>query len=69
MATLAEQLADAKSALHDIATGRAVKVVVDQNGERIEYAAANMDRLSAYIATLESKLGLGCGSGPMNVWM
>ncbi|RDD72896.1 MULTISPECIES: gpW family head-tail joining protein [Paracoccus] len=37
-------------------TGRAQRVIVDQNGERIEYAVANADRLERYIATLEAQL-------------
>ncbi len=37
-------------------TGRAQKVIVDQNGERIEYAIANADRLERYIASLEAQL-------------
>lgn len=54
--TLAEQLAAAQTAYHNLMTGKAVKVVIDQNGERVEYAVANADRLKAYIAALESQI-------------
>jgi len=68
MATNAELLADAKAALHKLMTGTAAKVFVDQNGERIEYVAANANRLSAYIAELERLVGTRT-SGPLRVWM
>ncbi len=57
MATVAEQLADAEQQYHLLLTGRATRVFVDQNGERVEYVAANASRLSAYIADLRRKLG------------
>lgn len=50
-------------------TGRAVRVVQDQNGERIEYTVANAPRLAAYINDLKRQLGIGTVSGPMRVWM
>lgn len=61
-------LLDARIALHKLLTGQAAKVFVDQNGERIEYVAANANRLSAYIAELERLLGTTV-AGPMKVWM
>lgn len=54
--TLQQRLDEAKAALHDLMTGRAVRVVVDQNGERVEYSVANRANLMAYIAMLEAEL-------------
>ena len=69
--TLQERIADAKAALHDLMTGRRVRVVVDQNGERVEYSAANRADLSAYIAMLEAELanaGKPLAVGAMRPW-
>ena len=64
--TLEERLAAAKTAYHNLLTGIMPRVVVDQNGERVEFTAANASRLAQYIADLERQLN---GSiGPMNVW-
>jgi tRNA(Arg) A34 adenosine deaminase TadA len=51
--TLEEQLADAQKAYHDLQTGVMARVVVDQNGDRVEYTSANRDALRQYIARLE----------------
>lgn len=70
MATTAELLVDAESAYHELTLGRSARVFVDQNGERIEYTAANAPRLKAYIKTLEAKIaGATEVKGPLNVWM
>lgn len=62
--TLAEKLADAELKYHQLLTGQAARVVVDQTGERIEFTAANAGRLAAYIADLKRQLG-GTASAPM----
>lgn len=54
--TIQEQLDAARLAYFNLMTGKAVKEVMDQNGERIIYTAANADRLKAYISALEAKL-------------
>ncbi|WP_425962742.1 gpW family head-tail joining protein [Rhizobium nepotum] len=69
--TLQARLDEAKAALHDLMTGRAVRVVVDQNGERVEYSVANRANLSAYIAMLEAELanaGKPLAVGAMRPW-
>ncbi len=53
MATTAELIAEAEAAYHKLVTGQAVRVYVDQNGERVEYAMANAGRLLAYIQNLK----------------
>lgn len=45
-------LEQAQRAYHDLMTGRSARVVVDQNGERVEYTSINADRLKAYIDEL-----------------
>ncbi len=69
MATDAELLAEAKAAYHSLMIGQSARVVVDQNGERIEYTAANAARLQAYIAQLEAKIAGRPVCGPMTVWL
>lgn len=64
-----QRLADAQTAYHTLMTGKQARVFVDQNGERVEYATSNAERLKAYIVTLENLLGTTRAPGPMNVWM
>ncbi len=69
--TLQERLDEAKAALHDLMIGRGVRVVVDQNGERVEYSVANRANLLAYIAMLEAEianLGKPRAVGAMRPW-
>ena len=63
------RLTEAEGALHNLLTGQHARVVVDSNGERIEFTAANADKLRAYIAQLQIALGKQTISGPMNAWM
>lgn len=66
--TLSERLAEAEDAYHALMAGRAVVEVVDQNGERVKYQAANAFRLMAYIADLKRQLGTATNTGPMRFW-
>ncbi|PZQ95205.1 MAG: hypothetical protein DI533_20350 [Cereibacter sphaeroides] len=60
------RLKEAEAALHQGLLGGGVRTFVDQNGERVEYNAANPTRLRAYIIELKLALGLPTGiSGPM----
>lgn len=61
-------LAEARDAYHRLAIGGAVKVFVDQNGERIEYSSVSIGSLQKYITMLENELR-GCPAGPLEVWM
>lgn len=65
--TDAEKLVEAEKALHELMTGTSARVVVDQNGERVEYTAANAGRLRGYIAELKRDIaGEPLGSnGPL----
>lgn len=58
-----ELLKDARAAYHALKTGTMARVVVDQNGERVEFAAANANGLYNYIKELEQ---LCPGSGANN---
>jgi hypothetical protein len=50
-------LADAREKYHLLLTGQAVRVAVDQNGERVEYNTANAGKLAEYIRQLEVATG------------
>lgn len=65
--TAAQRLVEAEDALHQLLTGTSARVVVDQNGERIEYTAANAGKLRAYIEELKAEIaGSTIGSnGPL----
>lgn len=62
------RLNEARKAYHDLMMGQSARVFVDQNGERIEYTAANAARLASYISVLERQCGIG-SIGPMRVFM
>lgn len=49
-------LAEARTAYHALMTGTSARVVVDQNGERVEFTAANKQNLYNYIVDLERQL-------------
>ena len=59
MATIAEQLDEARAAYHALQTGRAAVTVRDSNGEEVSYARATIGRLAAYIRDLERQTGAG----------
>lgn len=66
MATAAERLAEAKSALHQILIGQGVASVRDSSGESINYSRANIGALRAYIRELEIEVaGTTPISGPI----
>ena len=71
--TTAEKLTQAKEAYHRLMAGETAVVVVDQNGERIEFSRVSAYRLQAYIATLEAQLAKEQGKPfpgrPAQVWM
>lgn len=48
-------------------TGNKVRVVVDQNGERVEFTAANAGKLAQYIENLRARVS-GNNRGPMRVY-
>ena len=54
--TLQDKLAEAEAAYHNLMTGSLARVVVDQNGERVEFTATNASRLYQYIQTLKSQI-------------
>jgi hypothetical protein len=62
-------LADAEKALHSLMLGQTARTFVDQNGERVEFTAANAGRLRAYIYELKLKLGKVKATGPMKASM
>ena len=50
------KLAEAEKAYHELMLGLSVRVFVDQNGERVEYTAANKQALLSYINQLRSQM-------------
>jgi len=67
--TYTTYLAEAETALHKLLMGQTARTFVDQNGERVEFTAANAGRLRAYIYELKLKLGKIDTTGPMKVSM
>ncbi len=54
--TLTDRLTEAETALHKLVTGQMAVVVVDQNGERVEFSRANINQLRAYIKDLQAQI-------------
>lgn len=54
--TTAEMLKEAKDAYHQLMTGQAVNVYVDQGGERVEYSRTSAVALRMYIRELEAEI-------------
>ena len=69
LAQLQAWLVEAQNAYHTVMLGGGVTVVVDQNGERVEYGRANATALAKYIATLQAQinplLGVAVTGGPL----
>ena len=67
---LTTRLEEAEQAYHNLRMGQVARVFVDQNGERVEYAATSTSGLRAYILELKTTLGLPSGIvGPLQAWM
>lgn len=65
--TLQEQIADAELKLHALQTGSMARTITDQNGEKVEFTAANRGDLLAYINRLKGQLpGESCSPGPIS---
>jgi hypothetical protein len=69
LAQLQTWLTEAENAYHSVVIGGSVTVVVDQNGERVEYSRANALSLQKYIATLKAQInalrGVAVTGGPL----
>ena len=72
MATLSEQLAEARSVYHDWRLGKIARAYRDSNGEEVTYSVEGMRGLAAYIAELERQIAVAAGSStvgkPLRVW-
>lgn len=49
-------LDEARLAYHKVQMGLTARVVVDMNGERVEFSSTNLSRLYQYILILERQL-------------
>jgi hypothetical protein len=52
-----QKLEEAESALHSLQTGTMARVIVDRNGERVEFTSANRQGLITYISDLRLQVG------------
>lgn len=66
---LRAKLKDAQDQYHALMTGQAARVIVDQNGERVEFAVAQSGKLNMYISSLQLELQQSCAgcAGMMQV--
>lgn len=53
---LRAKISDAESKYHQLMLGLMPRVIVDQNGERVEFVASNRSALYTYIQQLKSQL-------------
>lgn len=56
LAALELKISQAETEYHALVTGNKPRVFVDQNGERVEFVAANRGVLLQYIQSLKSQL-------------
>ncbi len=66
--TLQEQLAQAEASYHNLITGQMARVVVDSNGERVEFTATTSGALARYIEQLKLKINNQAATGPLRVF-
>lgn len=67
IAALRALIAEARSSYHSLMTGTMARVVVDQDGQRVEFTATNAARLYQYIGQLEALLPVDAGFCRPNV--
>jgi hypothetical protein len=65
--TPAEKLTDAEAKYHLLVTGQMARVIVDSNGERVEFTVANAGQLLKYIEGLKAQVN-GTTKAPMRVF-
>lgn len=67
--TIQQKLDEARLALHNLNTGNSVRVSVDKDSSRVEFAVADANKLQAYIKQLEDALGTTpSGGGPVGFY-
>jgi hypothetical protein len=66
LVVLQARLDEARIAYHELLTGVKPRVVVDQNGERVEFSATNRQQLYLYIKELEAILCPAPSNSPNN---
>lgn len=59
---LGQKIKDLEKQYEDLISGRKARVLVDQNGERIEFNAGDRLALSRYIAVIKAEFSRECGS-------
>lgn len=67
LADLKIQLAEAEAAYQRLMVGKQPRVIVDSNGERLEFTAVSADKLRQHVQELQRRVGAlsGCAGGPM----
>jgi hypothetical protein len=65
---LRAMLAEAEAAYQRLMLGRQPRVIIDANGERVEFTSVSADKLRAYVLDLQRRIGAltGCLGGAMN---
>jgi hypothetical protein len=56
MISLAQRLAEAESAYHDLMVGRSAVTITDQSGDSVTYGRTRAADLASYIATLKREI-------------
>lgn len=56
IAALRAKISDAETQYHALITGRMARVIVDQNGERVEFTSTRRADLYNYIQALKAEL-------------
>lgn len=56
LAELRNKIADAEAKYHQLQLGNVARVIVDQNGERVEFTVVKRSDLYAYLQSLRAQL-------------
>ena len=64
LATLQARKLEAELALHKLATG-GQRQTIEYDGRRTTYAAADLDKLRAYVADLQRQIDAATGAAPL----
>lgn len=56
LAILKSRIEQAENAYHSLMTGQMAVVIVDQNGEKVEFNKVSADKLYAYISSLKLQI-------------
>lgn len=59
-----QMLREAEAAYHRLLMGQSAREIIDSNGEKVTFTAANQSKLAAYIVQLQQALNVSATQAP-----